>query len=187
MEQTYKSHGSWTRYFPEVPPPEKPVGTMYAKRESDGMDWYDYAHNPENWTEGSAKLTLIEAPFGIQVAATATDPWSLFPQGCTVLEVIGFEGDAKQFQGKLVDLDNDTFVDPPVPPAVTIKADIWRRCTDEEAETLSNLLAALPAKKRNLYNDCNFLAHDDPFFDELATAVIHAIGEERASEVLGAS
>lgn len=188
MAQTYKAHGSWSRYTPDPFPTEKPVNTMFCKRDTDGVDWYDYAHDPKNWTDGSAKLCIQS--FGTDkmvVTAVNTDPTFLFPQDGTVLEVIGFEGDADQFHNNLVDLATDSFVPPPGPPVRTVKADIWRRCTDAEAETLSNLLAALPARKRNLYNDANFLDHADPFYAELYAAVAQAITPARADVVLAAS
>lgn len=187
MEQSYKSHGSWSRYSPETIPPERPVNTMFAKRDSDGVDWYDYIESGKNFTEGSAKLTLMTGAAGLQVMAANTEAAFLFPQGCTVLEVIGFEGEVSQFVNKIVDLANDTFADPPRPADRTQKADIWRRCTDQEAETLSFLLSALPAKKRNLYNDCQYLDHADPFYAELYAAVAQAITPARADVVLAAS
>lgn len=187
MPQTYKAHGSWSRYEPASPPPEKPVNTMYCKRDTDGVDWYDYCHDASNWTEGSAKLVIQKWGDTYVVNVASLDPTTLFPQGAIVLEVIGFEGDPQQFASKIVDPTTDTFTDPPAPPAITQKADIWRRCTDQEAETLSFLLSALPAKKRNLYNDCNYLDHADPFYAELYAAVAQAITPARADVVLAAS
>ena len=187
MVQSYKAHGSWSRYQPQNPPPEKPFNTMYCKRDTDGVDWYDYVLDASNWTEGSVKLVIQQWGDTFVVNTANLDPTFLFPQGAIVLEVIGFEGDPAQFTNKIVDLATDTFTDPPPPPSITQKADIWRRATDEEAETLSNLLAALPAKKRNLYNDCNYLSHADPFFAELHAAVAQAITPARADVVLAAS
>jgi hypothetical protein len=194
MPTSYKSHGSWSRYEPteDQIPAGAPPGAMYAKRDTDGVDWYAYARDPKNFTEGSTKLILQKVGDVVMVSSSAIDQNRLFPQGATVLEVIGagITTDAEAlaaYHSKIVDLDNDTFTDPPGPPVTTQKADIWRRCTDNEADTLSNLLAALPARKRNLYNDCNYLDHADPFFTELATAVGQAIGQERAAIVLAAS
>jgi hypothetical protein len=186
MAQTYKAHGSWSRYTPDPFPPEKPSNAMFLKRDTDGVDWYDYAHAAENWTDGSAKLVVQNWGGTYVVNAANTDPTFLFPAGAIILEVIGFEGDAQQFANKIVDLATDTFTDPPR-KVLTMKGDIWRRCTDSEADTLSNLLAALPARKRNLYNDCNYLDHSDPFYSELSAAVGQAIGQDRAAIVLAAS
>jgi hypothetical protein len=187
MPQSYKAHGSWSRYEPAEIPPEKPINTMFLKRDTDGVDWYTYAHDPKNFTDGSVKLVIQKWVDTYVVNAGSTDPTFLFPQGAIVLEVIGFEGDPSQFNGKIVDPATDTFTDPPAPPAITQKADIWRRCTDSEADTLSNLLAALPARKRNLYNDALYLSHADPFYAELYAAVAQAITPARADVVLAAS
>jgi hypothetical protein len=187
MAQTYKSHGSWSRYIPDPMPADKPVGTIFCKRDTDGVDWYDYAHTAGNFTDGSAKLTLMQGPNGLQVAASNTDPSALFPQGCTVLEVIGFEGAASQFAGKIVDPTTDAFSDPPTPPSRTMKADIWRRCTDDEAVTLTNLLASQPLRQRQLYNDANYLSHDDPMYQTLYAAVVQALTQARADAILAPS
>lgn len=188
MAQTYKAHGSWSRYTPDPFPPEKPGNTMFCKRDTDGVDWYTYAHDPKNFTDGSAKLCIQSFGTGTMVVtAVNTDPTFLFPQGGTVLEVIGFEGSADQFLNNTVDLATDSFVPPPPLPSITQKADIWRRCSDSEADTLSNLLGALPAKKRNLYNDCQYLDHADPFYAELQAAVVQALGADRANAILAPS
>jgi hypothetical protein len=122
--------------------------------------------------------------------AANVDPSFLFPQGCTVLEVIGWDTTSTPsalFQGKIVDLTTDAFTDPPAPPAITQKADIWRRCTDDEAQTLTNLLNAQPVRQRQLYNDCNFLNHSDPMYQTLYSAVVQALGQTRADAILAPS
>lgn len=82
-----------------------------------------------------------------------------------------------------------TYTPPPAPPLDlrTAKADIWRRATDAEADTILAGLDALPPRKRQIYNDATYLDHSDPLFDELADGFIQAFGEVRASELLAVS
>jgi len=80
---------------------------MFAQREGDAVDWYDYVNHGENFDDGSLKMTVVNGA----VAAVATDPTMLFPQGATVLEVSGVPtSDAqKEFGGKIYDAEHQTF------------------------------------------------------------------------------
>jgi hypothetical protein len=191
MGQSYKNHGAWEFYTPS--PEDRPAGlpdnVMFYRRVGDGVDWYDYKNNPDNWTKGSVKMTIRETGGTFYTMTVTTDESMLSPPGTTILEVLGYEGtDPKaDFYHKIVDMETDTFTPIPLPPAQTVKADIWRRCTEVEAEILEGLLDSLSAKKRRMFSDAQYLGHDDPFFDELYGAVSEALGPERAAVVLAAS
>ena len=112
MTRIIENHGAWCRYTPEPFPGWAPHNALFARRESDGVDWYDYL----NWTfyGDTVKLTVID---GIVGAAT-TDPTKLFPAGATVLEIDGFTGldPQEEFGRKIYDAATQTFKDPPPPP-----------------------------------------------------------------------
>jgi len=77
----------------------------------------------------------------------------------------------------------------PVQPTVirTLKSDIWRRCTDEEAALLDAALDAAPARLRRLFNDSQVIESDKPEYQFLLQGIGAAVGAERALELLAAS
>lgn len=82
--------------------------------------------------------------------------------------------------------DKHVFTLPPGVP-VTYKADIWRRATDVEAETIQLSLDSQPVRKRNLFRDAVYLAHNDAEFVELKAGFESAFGVSRAAELLAVS
>lgn len=76
----------------------------------------------------------------------------------------------------------------PVPmPIRTLKSDIWRRCTDEEAEACDEALAAAPVRMRRLWNDSTIVEHESPEFALVRDFMVAAFGETRANEILAPS
>lgn len=69
----------------------------------------------------------------------------------------------------------------------TYKADIWRRCTDDEFVMLKAALDAAPPRQRQIFADATRLVHDDPDFVTLRAGVVAAVGEERADQLLADS
>jgi hypothetical protein len=60
---------------------------MFCKRDSDGIDWYDFIFfNGSPFAPGSIKITIDETN---KVMVATRDESSLFPQRMTVLEVTG--------------------------------------------------------------------------------------------------
>jgi hypothetical protein len=76
---------------------------------------------------------------------------------------------------------------PPEPAAITYKADIWRRCTDAQAEALTGLLGTQSVRQQRLFNDSQHLLHDDPDFLVLRAAVGTFLGEAEAARILAPS
>ncbi|MDV2988139.1 UNVERIFIED_CONTAM: hypothetical protein Q9R58_27950 [Methylobacteriaceae bacterium AG10] len=72
-------------------------------------------------------------------------------------------------------------------PVITFKADIWRRCTDEEAASIDEALKAAPIRQRRLFEDAQYLDHADEAFAFARTALVELFGETRAAELLAAS
>lgn len=75
----------------------------------------------------------------------------------------------------------------PVSPVITFKADIWRRCTDEEAASIDEALKAATIRQRRLFEDAQYLDHADEAFAFAHAALVSLFGETRASELLAAS
>jgi hypothetical protein len=107
--------------------------------------------------------------------------------------------DAMQFvkappavQAGFVQQSDGSFAPPPPPPAVagptiTSKADLFRRCTDQEAEAIEAALAAQPVRKRRLFETAQYISSDDPDFADLRAAAVKMFGADRAGELLAAS
>lgn len=81
----------------------------------------------------------------------------------------------------------DAFDPPEIPSAITYKADIWRRATDGEAETIVAVLGQQSIRKQRLFNDATVLNHADPEFAELKAGFVQAFGPARADELLAPS
>lgn len=79
------------------------------------------------------------------------------------------------------------FEDIPEPAYTTYKTDIWRRCTDEEAEAMEQALLAAPAKLRRLFNDATIIEHNSPEFVYLRAGIERAVGVDRADVILAPS
>lgn len=75
----------------------------------------------------------------------------------------------------------------PAGPVITYKADIYRRCTDDEADAIEMALAAAPVRQRRLFESALHLDHSDDAFAFAQEALVGMFGEKRASELLAAS
>lgn len=69
----------------------------------------------------------------------------------------------------------------------TYKADIWRRATDAEAETIVAILSQQTIRKQRLFNDATVIDHADPEFAGLREGFVQAFGAGRADELLAPS
>jgi len=131
-------HGSWVAYKPTQIPEHAPAGALFARRESDGVDWYDYVNSGENFDERNVKfMALWQDSFGSYVVGPAVyDPTMLFPAGQIVVEVDGYTGidPQKDFGGKLYDPETHTLTDPPPPPEVESIEDRVARLVAVEVE-----------------------------------------------------
>lgn len=76
---------------------------------------------------------------------------------------------------------------PLAPAKQTAKADIWRRCTDAEAEALAATLALRSTREQRIFNDASYLDHADPLFAVMFDAVASAFGQDRAAVILAPS
>jgi len=95
-------HGEWERYTPNRLPrgvtPNHNV--MFCRRVGDNVDWYDFI-NIMLFRKKSIKVTVMDG----EVKAANRDPSKLFPQYCSVYEIIGekFHVDPqKKYGGKKI-------------------------------------------------------------------------------------
>lgn len=76
---------------------------------------------------------------------------------------------------------------PATPSLITYKADIYRRCTDEEADAIEMALASASVRKRRLFESALHLDHTDEAFAFVEEALVGMFGKKRAGELLAAS
>lgn len=196
MAYNIVNHGNWLPYTRDaVLSPEGfplvPSGTIFCKRESDGVDWYDFSRAEGSFAEGSVLVACLNTNLGYITQAVYANPQTMFPQNCMLIEVQGWEGEKPHntFGLKVFDPEAGTFSDIPVPvqPVVTYKKDIWLRATDEEAETIEQVLSQQTTRKQRIFNEATYLDHADPLFAELLAGFVTAFGTERAGQLLAGS
>lgn len=115
-------HGNWVRYKPEKPPKDAPGNAMFARRESDGMDWYDYvAPGTTNFAVGTVKFAAMwRDNVGAYVVGPAVyDASAIFPADHIVGEIDDYVGDDPQTDiGNMIydPATGDFRSQPPPPP-----------------------------------------------------------------------
>lgn len=72
-------------------------------------------------------------------------------------------------------------------PVLTYKADIWRRCSEEQAEALHNLLSQRPIKEQMVFNGASVIDHADPLFQSIYDAITQAFDKATADKLLAPS
>jgi hypothetical protein len=137
------NHGKWLPYKPQCMPPSAPPNTLFARREGDQIDWYDYVNSGKNFGVSSIKLMAIwrEAAGGFVVGPAVVDATMLFPPNHIVFEITDYTGSDPQaeFGNKIFRPDTGTFIDAP-PPAAHPSAKL--------IEELTARIAALEAERR---------------------------------------
>jgi len=135
-------HGKWIRYRPEKFPEGAPINALFAKRESDGVDWYDYVNSGDNFQADSVKIAAMyqDAHKAFVIGPSVLDPTLIFPAGQIVREFIGFphNGDEEAviaaFRNKYIDPDSNDIVDPPpLPPPPDLEAELRQMLARLEA------------------------------------------------------
>jgi hypothetical protein len=131
-------HGKWIAYTPTSVPEGVPPHALFAQRESDGVDWYDYVNDGANFTPAYVKIAALyrEASGQYVVGPAVYDPTAMFPQGCIVHEVTDYTGSDPQADlgNKAFDPATGSFTDPIIPAA--------------DPGSITARLAALEAKQR---------------------------------------
>jgi hypothetical protein len=124
---TIKDHGTWSQYTPDPTPEWAKLavsfggGVVFLKRDSDGVDWYDY-RNSAQFTAGTIVVaTMVEGPNGEEIVKTAfRDASDIFPFAQRAIEIIEDEPSEDDPAGRFVwmtfDPDTLSFSGEPTPP-----------------------------------------------------------------------
>jgi len=132
-------HGQWEAYIPATFPPSAPVGTLFSRRQSDGVDWYDYVKTLSPNTVQFLAL-WVDAYNGYVVSVATYDQTMLFPGNQILREITDYAGTDPQadFGNKLYDPAAGTFSPlPPLPPPLPAV----------DLNALQDRIAALEAKQ----------------------------------------
>jgi hypothetical protein len=140
-------HGKWLPYKPakEDWPEHAPPNALFARRVSDGVDWYDYVNPPkdnkrrlfsENFREDSVKIAFMWHDFekAWKIGPSVIDATLIFPANHFVREIVGFgttneEEIIARLRNRLIDPETNEITDPPPP----------RRMSEEETYVMGNL------------------------------------------------
>ena len=87
-------HGKWLPYVPDTIPQGLPANILWARREGDGVDWYDYSRDKNSFSEGSLVFIAHEQPSvsGLVIGAAVRDVSLLFPANAVVAEITDYVG-----------------------------------------------------------------------------------------------
>jgi len=136
------NHGTWSAYTPDPLPSGFPKGTLFAKSDASGLDWYVALYGKEPlFGKNSVKITATKEPDGSwRTQACNTDATKVFPLDQLLIEVTGYTGSDPQadFGQKRYDETANEIADflapaPPVPTSATklglrrvfVEMEIW--------------------------------------------------------------
>ena len=126
-------HGFWIRYKPEKPPEDAPTSALFAKRESDNQDWYDYVHPKDKFNPSNVVIAAIWRDYanGYVVGPAVYDASMIFPADHIIYEIDDYAGSDPQedLLNKIYDPETGAFLDqppPPDPPTLTLEQRVER-------------------------------------------------------------
>ena len=144
-------HGNWIAYTPATLPHGAPAGTMFARRESDGVDWYEYVNAGTHFQPGNVVIAASwRPPSGQYVTGPATyNPTAMFPRGCIVHEVTDYVGNDPQADlgTKAFDPATGEFTDPIIPVEPGSLAEVLQNLTDRVAALEAASASAKPPQE----------------------------------------
>jgi hypothetical protein len=127
-------HGKWIPYKPAKDnwPEGAPLNALFAKRESDGVDWYDYVNPPkedrgrlfsDNFREDSVKIAFMwhEAEQVWKIGPSVIDATMIFPANHFVREIIDFgttdeDEIIARLRNRIINPDTNEITEPPPEP-----------------------------------------------------------------------
>jgi hypothetical protein len=121
-------HGKWLPYKPPKDnwPENAPLNALFAKRESDGKDWYEHVNNPESFQPDTVKVGFMFHDFEQEwiIGPASTDPTLIFPANMYVREIDGFGSVDEDeiiaaFRNKVIDVATNAMRDRPIAPQLT--------------------------------------------------------------------
>ncbi len=134
-------HGKWIPYKPARLPEGAPQHALFCKRESDGVDWYDYVNPPinnrqrlfsENFQEDSVKVAFMfhEVEQKWIIGPSVIDATMIFPANHHVREFIGFgsideDEIIRAFRNKVIDLHTNELSERPMAEKIDLLAMVF--------------------------------------------------------------
>jgi len=82
------------------------------------------------------------------------------------------------------DPETGALSEPPPPPRTIYKADIFRRATEAEAETITEILGQQSVRLQQIWANALYISTNDDFYPMIETAFGAAFGAARASQLL---
>lgn len=158
MALSITSHGSWVRYTPSPWPQDFPAEVLFCRRESDNIDWYAHLNAEDSFYPGSVKCTVYQN----SILAATTDATRLFPQACTVIEIVGYTGSDPQadFGGKVYDPVANTIGDAPVDLLAYAANKRWQK--EVGGITVSGIPVATDDRSKLMMTGARVAAAADP-------------------------
>lgn len=168
---------------------EGPTGIV--RESTDGLNWYTLARGLIQWDEigkfvssSTGELFVLINPDNT-VNNSALDVSLLVPIDH---RLIGVPPETIVENGSIF---TGTAFQPPEPvkppSAITTKADVWRRANDAQVDQIDTELMKLNTRQRRIWDDSQFLQHDDPLFLMLRDAMTAAFGKAEADRILAPS
>ena len=73
-------------------PEGAPLNALFAKRESDGKDWYEHVNDPASFQQDTVKIAILFHQFEQEwiIGPATTDATMIFPANMHVREIDGF-------------------------------------------------------------------------------------------------
>jgi len=140
-------HGEWVACDkPDDYPAKLPSHIMFARRVSDGVDWYRFQRETLAAPD-TIKLTAMQTEDGLMVLTTTLDASMLFPTGgVRLFEVRGAPADHESLRMQRLDLDKQRFVPPPPPPPTMLDV-VMEELGLDAAQMQTKLDAALKNRR----------------------------------------
>lgn len=115
-------HGQWDIYVPASLPEGAPANALFARRQGDGVDWYDYVNDSSSFNPAYVKIAAFyrTATSEYIVGPAVYDATEIFPgRVCIIHEVTDYAGSDPQADlgNKAFDPATGTFTDPIMPPS----------------------------------------------------------------------
>jgi hypothetical protein len=110
-------HGEWVHYTPDpypFPPTMGGATIVFARRVSDGRDWYDLRKELTN--PDSIWVALLKKDDDWSVLVTTDDVSTLYPANNKVLELTGLTENHETLRQQLFNPKTKTFAKQPPPP-----------------------------------------------------------------------
>jgi hypothetical protein len=143
-------HGEWEAYKPEnYPVKGLPSSILFARRVSDGRDWYLFARKELIGTD-TIKVLLRKAEEGWVVITTTYDAAVLFPADSRLIEVSGVTADHESLRTNILDFDKRQFIPPPKPEdRPNMMKIIMEELGVDEAKVMAKLEAARKSRSKH--------------------------------------